>query len=344
MTKQNQWADVYIEQSGVGLNSRDEANPLYKDFTLPLMVAPMDTVVSLDNFHLFTQQGLITCLPRLTDQKLFNISISDDKLLFVSVSLSQMNTMIENNNLVYPRILIDVANGNMPKLFETIQLAKNTFDNITIMAGNVGSINAFGTLQAAGADYIRVGIGSGSACNTAVHTGVFQYLPTLIKGCKSIQSTAKIVADGGFRTYSDIIKAIASGANYVMGGSIFNKCLESCGEKYRKTNILEPYKINDIEKINKFYDIGELYVQYRGMSTKNVQKKLGKNKLRHSEGASFLNKVEYNIQEWLYGSNNPEREDDIVGFVNVLQSAMSYTGSKTLVDFREVGVRNFKNL
>jgi GMP reductase len=48
------------------------------------------------------------------------------------------------------------------------------------------------------------------------------------------QKTSKIVADGGFREYSDIIKALALGADYVMLGSILNKCLESSGDTYWK--------------------------------------------------------------------------------------------------------------
>ena len=44
----------------------------------------------------------------------------------------------------------------------------------------------------------------------------------------------KIVADGGIRNYSDIIKALALGADYVMVGSLFAQCIESAGEKTNK--------------------------------------------------------------------------------------------------------------
>ena len=59
------------------------------------------------------------------------------------------------------------------------------------------------------------------------------------------------------------------------------------------------------------------------MSTKEVQKKWGKDKLITSEGISKYNKVEYTLDKW------------IENLVDYLKSAMSYTDSKTLEEFKE---------
>jgi hypothetical protein len=61
---------------------------------------------------------------------------------------------------------------------------------------------------------------------------------------------------------------------------------------------------------------------FRGMSTKDVQRKWGKSVLRTSEGITKKNRVEYTLPQW---RNN---------FRDYLKSAMSYTNSKTLDDFR----------
>ena len=108
-----------------------------------------------------------------------------------------------------------------------------------------------------------------------------------------------------------------------MAGSIFNKCIESCGTNLildKETNRYTP--INDIviaEKI--LQEGGALYKSYRGMSTKAVQKKWGKKKLTTSEGIAKYNKVGYKLSGWLEN------------FKDYLRSAMSYTNSRTLENF-----------
>ena len=59
------------------------------------------------------------------------------------------------------------------------------------------------------------------------------------------------------------------------------------------------------------------------MSTKEVQIKWGRTNLKTSEGITKINNVEYTIEQWTEN------------FTDYLKSAMSYTGSKTLDEFRE---------
>ena len=66
-----------------------------------------------------------------------------------------------------------------------------------------------------------------------------------------------------------------------------------------------------------------MYKKFRGMSTKEVQKKWGKQKLTTSEGIVKYNKVEYTMEKW------------IENFEDYLKSAMSYTNSKNLIEFKE---------
>ena len=46
------------------ISSRDECYPRYQDGTSPLFVAPMDTVLSEENYKYFLSLGLNVCLPR----------------------------------------------------------------------------------------------------------------------------------------------------------------------------------------------------------------------------------------------------------------------------------------
>lgn len=65
-----------------------------------------------------------------------------------------------------------------------------------------------------------------------------------------------------------------------------------------------------------------MYKKYRGMSTKDVQKKWGREKLKTAEGISKFNKVEYSVGQW------------VENFSDYLKSAMSYTNSRNLDEFK----------
>ena len=64
------------------------------------------------------------------------------------------------------------------------------------------------------------------------------------------------------------------------------------------------------------------YKKYRGMSTKEVQKKWGKKRLTTAEGISKYNKVEYRLSGW------------VENLKDYLKSAMSYTNSTNLEEFK----------
>lgn len=347
--------DYVLVQAPYGLNSRSEINLEY----VPIITAPMDTVVNEFNAEKFRGVGITVCLPR-------NVKVSPNETDFISLGLNEFRVLLDGeNNLNGKKICIDVANGNMVVLHEMIKECKIKYPNSIIMSGNVASETAYHALSAAGCDYIRVGVGSGSGCLTSVHTGVGQGLATLIQRCVKLRLErnlkSKIVADGGFKNYRDIILALAMGADYIMLGGILNKCLESCAPK--KTSIethiydwvmsdlpLEylghPYTTNykqisfddyiiflqkyqekfPNEKVNfNFSDIikeKEFFVDFRGMSTKAVQKDWGRQKLTSSEGIQKQNKVEYTLIGWMEN------------FCDYLKSAMSYSGTITLEEFK----------
>lgn len=159
-------------------------------------------------------------------------------------------------------------------------------------------------------------------CLTTQQTGVGYPMASLIAECYAesckLDNPAKIVADGGMKSYSDIIKAIGLGADYVMLGSILNKALESCGDNYLWKNV--PVTQGGAEKA---FKLGSgVYKKFRGMSTKEVQKKWGNITLKTSEGVVRYQKVEYTVEGW---ADN---------FIHYLRSAMSYCGARTLEEFR----------
>ena len=202
-------------------------------------------------------------------------------------------------------------------------------DSLVLMVGNVANPFTYVEYCKINVDYIRIGIGNGQACLTTANTGVGYPMASLIKECfdlkKKYYLRGKIVADGGFKNYDDINKALALGADYVMLGSMLNKCLESCSptiEEYKTHK--KPYiQDGDGNLTLELIKDKRLFKEYRGMSTKAVQKAWGKTVLTTAEGITKYNLVEYTLAGFV------ENLEDY------LKTAMSYTSSANLETFKE---------
>ncbi len=318
--------DILIEPTILSkISSRSEINTRNVWGNLPLMTAPMDTVVSQNNFHLFKNEGILPVLPRVPNPN------SDwyDTNIFLSYSLQDFEKIFLKNKVRVndgDRILalIDVANGHMELLYDMAKEAKKTYGySMCLMIGNVANPKTFQEYCKIGVDLVRIGIGNGNGCLTTVQTGVGYPMASLIDECNEIRTInnyrTEIVADGGFKKFSDIIKGLALGADYIMLGSILNKCLESAGETTKENGEV----INQFSEESKkmFHAELSLYKTFRGMSTKEVQKSWGKEDLTTSEGVIRRNKVEYTLSGW------------VKNFEDYLRSAMSYTGKKELHRF-----------
>lgn len=319
--------DILIEPEIVTtINSR------YEDIKLeynPLLTAAMDTVVSKENYQLFLNLGINVCLPRGE----FINKIVNDKI-FHSYSLEDFRVYILGLTTEKKKINIDMANGHLSKLHDIIGKFRGKYgDSVEIMAGNIGNPGTIKILDNIGVQYVRISIGSGSGCISSQQSGIGYPMGSLIHECYQIKKEndlkIKIVADGGMKKYSDIIKSLALGSDFVMLGGIFNKCLESCAPTYiqniKHENWVEPGElINQYDPIYKemLKSGTKFYKKFRGMSTKEVQIEQGNKNIKTSEGITKLNQVEYTLEGWLENFNH------------YLRSAMSYTNSHNLEEFK----------
>jgi IMP dehydrogenase/GMP reductase len=296
--------------------------------SLPIIAAPMDTVVDKQSAIEFAKNGINICAPRgsnINPNDVKNImcfkSYGLDEFIEKYIKVKNLNIKEINGHNRY--ILIDIANGHMFKLEKAIiDFRKKYGSKFTLMVGNVANFETYRRLSEAGADFVRVGIGNGNGCLTTQQTGVGYPMASLIHECYyaslTLDNPAKIVADGGMKNYSDIIKALALGADYVMVGSMLNKCLESAGD-----TMFMGIKIPRSTGITSWlFDKGyKLTKNFRGMSTKEVQQKWGKKILKTSEGVVRKNNVEYTVNGWTKN------------FEDYLKSAMSYSDAKSLYEF-----------
>jgi hypothetical protein len=179
-----------IKQASISeINSRSECNVYDENGFLPLITAPMYSVVNEDNYKVFLDNKINVCIPRnincymSSSQGFYSYSLEDFKE-FVEWKSDKTNNFVEH-------ICIDTANGNMKVLHDAIRKAKEIHgDNLIIMAGNVASVDAFIELAQTGCDYIRIGIGGGGGCSTTSNTGVGQLdLEKLISNCYKVKQS-----------------------------------------------------------------------------------------------------------------------------------------------------------
>lgn len=323
---------------------KDDKNILTQ--RLPLFTAPMDTVLDDENYVEFNEVGIRIVMPRTSTNRISN----GGDPVFHSYSISEFEEyyVLDDERKHPSYVLIDVANGHMEKIVDLAIKAKEKSPNLTIMAGNIANPETYRWYAESNAiDYVRVGIGNGNGCLTTQQTGVGYPKASLIRECYLIKkeleeqidadwksynnpklnilklkkpklksSLPKIVADGGMKDYSDIIKALGLGADYVMLGSILNKALESSGQNYLYGIKISPMFAETC--YNHGYPVKK---QFYGMSTKLAQKKLGNTVLKTSEGVVRYRKVEYKIFDW------------VQNFEHYLRSAMSYSNARTLDEF-----------
>lgn len=290
------------------IEHRKECN-CYINNSLPLFTAPMNCVINTENTHKFEQLGINVIIPQgVPLQKRLELCTT----YFIAVNLSEFENEILTLNLEdreQIKICVDIANGHMQKLLDLCKQAKTKFgSHIKLMAGNIANPLTYLKYANVGIDYVRVSIGNGGACLTSVQTGINYPMGSLLAVIKMIKdelgpSAPYIVADGGFNSYSRIIKALALGADYVMCGKIFAQSMEACGPTTRIGN--------------------KIFRDYYGMSTKRAQKELGKVKLHTSEGIDKKVEVLYNLSTW------------VENFIDYLQSAMSYCNSLDLKTFQQ---------
>jgi IMP dehydrogenase len=129
-------------------------------------------------------------------------------------------------------IVIDTAHAHTRSVIRILREIKTAYPTAEVVAGNIGTAEAAKKLVQEGADALKVGIGPGSICTTRVIAGVgIPQLSAIYNVAKAVEgSGVPIIADGGIRYSGDIIKAIASGADSIMAGSLFAGVEESPGE------------------------------------------------------------------------------------------------------------------
>jgi IMP dehydrogenase len=238
----------------------------------------MDTVTGLEMTKELSKLGCLGILNRFDSslEELINNPQENGHVKAVSIAI---NTPIEKIEKLVERkyiICIDTANANNSAVLNKSEEVKSKF-HIPVIVGNIAHGATLEQLENAGADAVRVGIGSGSVCTTSVQTGIgigqVSSLLNVFYAKEKSRLKIKIIADGGIKHSGDIAKALAFGADVVMVGRMFAGTREAPGEVIRyQGQLWKKYRGSasfGVKMKNEFIEGEETMVAYRG-AVKNV--------------------------------------------------------------------------
>ena len=316
------------------IDSRSECNPFTSDRKYPIFCAPMNCVTNENNYDIWESERVQPILPRTVNYDTRMAFLKSES--WVALSQKEFEKLFADETKPFIsgmsyKVCIDTANAHRKSIYNSVnkakKIAKDNGYEIIIMVGNIARPDTYRWIcENAKVDYVRLNIGSGRSCITSSNTSIHYPIASLIDECVSIRndfkeemeefheypkSLPKIVCDGGIRGYSDIIVALALGADYVMIGSSFAAMDESCAEWETNPQTQERTRL------------------YYGMSTKKAQK------LMNESSEHPIENFEPKTSEGTFTHLTPlgPAHKWLDNFNSYLRSAMSYTDCKTLEKF-----------
>lgn len=293
--------DVLLEPRYSDISSRSECSLRVTlkghTFATPIMAANMDTICGVKMAEQMRSLGGIGVIHRnLPVAEIQNGSfvavgsIKSDKL--------RIDALLESG---IHHIVVDIAHGHHSLMKDTLKYIKSHpkyNDDRIVIAGNVATRKAVEDLAEWGADAVKVGVGPGSVCTTRIKTGTG--VPQLYAILDCATADVPIIADGGIKTPGDAVKALASGATFVMIGGMLAGT--DCTPGWEDSS-------------------GE-FINFRGMASMGAKADT-QIPLRHEEGISTF------VKKKPVGSTVEVIQDIQDG----IRSAMSYSGCRTLEQF-----------
>ncbi|WP_420131181.1 GMP reductase [Rhodopseudomonas sp.] len=238
--------DVLIRPKRSVLSSRFEADisrtlgfrHARREWTgFPLIASNMDTIGTIEMAEAFRPFGALVALHKFYDPERLASYLDkyEDPNVFLTVGTGAADwerlAAVKQQTKV-PMINIDVANGYTEAFVRAVSKLRDENPDAIIMAGTVVTAEMTEALVIAGADIVRVGIGSGSVCTTRDLTGVgYPQLSAVIE-CADAAHGLKghVCSDGGCTVPGDLAKAYGGGADFVMLGGMLAGHDECGGE------------------------------------------------------------------------------------------------------------------
>jgi len=217
-------------------------------------------------------------------------------------------------------IVVDIAHGHSAYAADAVRAIKKEIGDVEVVAGNVATARGASDLIRAGADAVKVGVGSGSICVTRIVTGsgVPQLTAIMDSADGAKKSGVPIIGDGGIRDPGDVAKALAAGASSVMIGSLFAGTEEAPGPTVLREGVR--YKLT------------------RGMASlaATVDRRFRETPGARKEDEVVEGAIEESVPEGVEGliPYKGTVEEVVRQLVGGVRSGMSYSGARSIPELR----------
>jgi len=209
-------------------------------------------------------------------------------------------------------ITVDSAHGHSMGVVKRVKEIRDNFPDVQLIAGNIVTAEAAKALIEAGVNAVKVGVGPGSICTTRIVAGVgvpqLSAVNDVYEVCK--KAGVRVIADGGIKYSGDIVKALASGGDCVMLGSILAGTSEAPGEEV----------IYEGRKFKIYVGMGSMAAMRRG-----------------SKDRYFQNDAKKLVPEGIEGriAFKGELKDVIFQLCGGIRAGMGYCGAPTVEYLKE---------
>lgn len=208
-------------------------------------------------------------------------------------------------------VFIDVAHAHTKDVAQTVsRIRQQRSSEVQIVAGNVATANAARSLIDAGADAIKVGLGSSSGAIIRGMLGIgvpqFSAVLAVVEQCE--MQDIPVLVDGGINDAGSLVKALAAGAESAVMSQLFAGTDEAPGEVVFEAGHV--YKV-----VNP-----QAKAQHRPSHTTQVVDPYRIDKDPVDTSVPYRGSVTHMVNQLVTG----------------LRTAMAYTGSKDLRDLREL--------
>ncbi|MFA6088277.1 MAG: GMP reductase [Candidatus Woesearchaeota archaeon] len=306
--------DVVLERTFYFIHSQREWTGV------PIMTANMDTTGTFEMAKVLSKNKMITVLHKhYSIKELANFFKDFNEPDYISYSLGIRDEDFEKLGQIiklgldskFNFVCLDVPNAYLECIIEHLRKLRELCPRHTIIIGNVVTNEMTEELLIEGADIVKIGIGSGSACTTRKQTGVgYPQLSAVIECADAAHGISigdkgcgLIISDGGAVHPSCVTKAFCGGADFVMMGSMFAGFFESGGKLISRN--------------------GKKYKQYYGMSSTLAMEK-------HYGGVAKHRASEGRILEIPYKG---KVQDFVLEVLGSLRSTGTYIGARKLKEF-----------